>query len=123
MPEKVSARHILLLVILGIVTLEIGARALPRNEGEELSRYRELSEGFQDLSQLDLDRERCDQSRYYDYFLFSPEPCSTPTIEVSNFFSARRTPASAAPEDADIIIWMFGGSTMGVPDYRRALDR
>jgi hypothetical protein len=51
-------------------------------------------------------------AKYYEYFLFSWKPCATATVNVSDFFSSRRTPASQPANRADLIVWTFGGSTM-----------
>jgi hypothetical protein len=50
--------------------------------------------------------------KYYEYFLFSSAPCATATVNVSDFFSSRQTPASQPEDRADLIVWTFGGSTM-----------
>jgi hypothetical protein len=49
---------------------------------------------------------------YYEYFLFSAAPCATATVNVSDFYSSRATPASQPADRADLIVWTFGGSTM-----------
>ncbi|MDP2654749.1 MAG: hypothetical protein Q8Q08_12085 [Candidatus Omnitrophota bacterium] len=50
--------------------------------------------------------------KYYDYFLFSVAPVKTPTVVFTDYYSSRRVPDSAPLDSADVIIWLFGGSTM-----------
>jgi hypothetical protein len=80
----------------------------------ELSIYGANSEGFEQLRQLRRDVRECGRSgpKYYEYFLSSAAPCASETINVSDFFSARQSPASAPVEAAELIVWTFGGSTM-----------
>ena len=78
------------------------------------SLYREMSQEFAQLRQLRQDLRTCGEAgaKYYEYFLFSAPPCATATVNVSDFFSSRQTPASAPADRADLIVWIFGGSTL-----------
>jgi hypothetical protein len=100
-------------LVVGVVTLEAGTRVLggPR-EGRTM--YREISRDFAQLQQLRQDVRACLEAgtKYYEYFLFSAPPCQTTTVNVSDFFSARQTPASRPPGQAELVVWTFGGSTM-----------
>jgi hypothetical protein len=101
------------IVALGIVTLEVGTRLLGAPMRQAYP-YLEMSRDFEQLEQLIGDREECGRNgaKYYEYFLFSAPPCTTETINVSEDFSARQTPASAPADGAELIVWTFGGSTM-----------
>jgi hypothetical protein len=98
---------------LGAVTLETGTRLLGSPKGGR-SVYREISRDFEQLKQLRRDLSTCDRSsaRYYEYFLFSAPPCETATVNVSDFFSARQTPASRPADQADLVVRTSGGSIM-----------
>jgi hypothetical protein len=98
---------------LGAVTLEVGARLLGGPKGGR-SVYREISRDFEQLGQLRRDLGKCERAgtTYYEYYLFSAPPCATATVNVSDFFSSRRTPASRPAAEADLLVWTFGGSTM-----------
>lgn len=51
--------------------------------------------------------------RYYNYFLFGPTPLKTSTLNFANSFASPRiSPESVAVNEADEIIWIFGGSTV-----------
>jgi hypothetical protein len=105
--------YVLGVLVLGVATLEVGAGLLGGPK-EERSKYREISRDFEQLRQLRQDARACGAAgtRYYEYFLFSPPPCATETVNVSDFFSSRLTPASRPAEQADLIVWTFGGSTL-----------
>jgi hypothetical protein len=98
---------------LALATLEIGTRVLGAPKGER-SMYGATSEGFEQLKELRADVRACGRAgaKYYEYFLFSAPPCATPMVNVSDFYSSRQTPASAPAEAAELIVWMFGGSTL-----------
>jgi len=99
-------------LVLAIATLEFGLRLL--DAPNTPSMYREVSRGFEDWTQLQRDVYECAKAgtKYYDYFLYSPPPCDTATLNVSDFFSSRETPASRPVGTADLTVWIFGGSTM-----------
>jgi hypothetical protein len=101
------------LLVLAVATLEVGIRMLRPPESEH-SMYFENSAGFEQLEQLRVDASECGRagSKYFEYFLFSAPPCATATVNVSDFFSSRQSPASTSTEAAQLIVWAFGGSTM-----------
>jgi hypothetical protein len=88
--------YVLGVLVLGVVTLEVEGRALGGPAGGR-SMYREMSREFEQLRQLRQDLRTCGEAgtKYHEYFLFSAPPCATPTVNVSDFFSSRQTPASA----------------------------
>ena len=101
------------ILVLCVATLNIGTHLLGAPKSER-SMYRELSQGFEQLQELRQDVRTCGESgaRYYEYFLFSAPPCETATVNVSEFFSSRQTPASVPADRAEMTVWTFGGSTM-----------
>jgi hypothetical protein len=104
--------YVLGILVLGVATLEIGTRLLGGPK-DERSIYGEISDSEQ-LAQLQEDVRGCGEAgtKYYEYFLFSAPPCETATVNVSDFYSSRQTPASRPPGQADLVVWTFGGSTM-----------
>jgi len=90
--------------------LEIAARYSSSASPTAL-RYRKISQGFRDLAELERDL-RIGKTAYADYQLYTNAPRSTPTFTITPYYSSRRTPASFPREDADTIVWTFGGSTM-----------
>ncbi len=102
--------YLLLLVALSVATLEIGARVIV-GESQPNPDYLAISEGFEDLDQLLLDRRECgkQKAKFFEYFIYSSPPCQTPTVNVRNYLSARATPSS---QPGGTVIWTFGGSTM-----------
>ena len=70
-----------------------------------------LGRGFESYAQLERDKEKL-QLKYYDYHLFAYAPFSSPTINITDYYSSRLTPASFPRGQADPIVWAFGGSTM-----------
>jgi hypothetical protein len=100
-------------LVLAAATLELGTRLLGEPRGEP-SISRETSQGSDEFGQFRRDVSQCVDVgvKYYEYFLFSAAPCATATVNVSDYFSSRRTPASQPADRADLIVWTFGGSTM-----------
>jgi len=98
-----------LLFLCGI--LEAGARLIAHFAHEPSAKplYLELSQGYPKAQQLIQDREAV-RLQYHDYYIYSPAPLRSSTVNFSDYFGARATPASAA--DAEETIWAFGGSTM-----------
>ncbi len=98
---------------LAAATLELGTRLLREPQGEP-SISREASQGSDEFGQFRRDVSQCAALgvKYYEYFLFSWAPCATATVNVSDYYSSRRTPASEPADRADLIVWTFGGSTM-----------
>lgn len=76
--------------------------------------YLEMSQGFPELEGFLNDRDIVfsQPQRYYDEFLYGPEPISLTHLTFTDYFSARLTPDSVPLEQAEHIIWLFGGSTM-----------
>jgi hypothetical protein len=105
-----------------VATLEVGTRVLGAPKGER-SMYRENGREFEQFKQLRQDVRACGDAgaRYYECFLFSAPPCETATVNVSDFFSSRDTPGSRPAEQAELIVWTFGGST--VQEYQTTDER
>ena len=100
-------------LVLAAATLELGTRLLAEPQGAR-SISRETSQGSDEFDQFQRDVSQCADLgvEYYEYFLFSAAPCATATVNVSDFYSSRATPASQPADHADLIVWTFGGSTM-----------
>jgi hypothetical protein len=96
-----------------LVLPELGARLLSRlaSPSSKLA-YDTITEGYPLRDQLLRDLKHAVQFEYREYYLFSPRPASSQTINFTNYFGARATPASAPPAEARERIWAFGGSTM-----------
>src|SRR5262245_49476585 len=105
--------YVIGVLVLAAATLELGARLLDGSRSDD-SASRETREGSDEFRQFIRDVSECDSLgvKYYEYFLFSWAPCATATVNVSDFYSSRATPASRAADRADLIVWTFGGSTM-----------
>lgn len=50
--------------------------------------------------------------KYYDFHVHAFKPFSQPDLGFSDYFSARRTPASTPLGASKSIVWLFGGSTL-----------
>jgi hypothetical protein len=93
---------------------EIAVALLAARPKDEDPPYAQISIQYRDLAQLQKDNKDAEQGelKYYDYYLYGGQPFSSPTLNVTGYYSSRNTPASVSRETADLIIWMFGGSTM-----------
>lgn len=100
--------------VMGILLLpEIGvrvyARYLPPPETKPL--YLEGSKSYPRLQQLLRDMPSFGFG-YHDYYVYSPRPVSTETINFTSYFGARHSPDSTGLDVAKETVWAFGGSTM-----------
>jgi hypothetical protein len=97
-------------LVLAAATLELGTRLLGAPKGSD----GETSQRLDERQQFGRDVSQCYNLgvKYYEYFLFSRRPCTTATVNVSEFYSSRLTPASQPADRADLTVWTFGGSTM-----------
>jgi hypothetical protein len=105
--------YVVLVLVLTAAALELGTRLLDGSQNDDFDSA-ETSPGSDESRQFSRDRSECASLgvKYYEYFLFSAAPCATATVNVSDFYSSRRTPASKPADRADLIVWTFGGSTM-----------
>jgi hypothetical protein len=100
--------------IIGILLLpEIGARVIAKltYAPPAKSRYIELSDRYPLLRQLISDWNAL-RFIYHDYYVYSPAPASSQTVNFTDYFGARLTPDSASLDAAKQVVWAFGGSTM-----------
>lgn len=100
--------------IIGILLLpEIGARVIAKLTYSlpAKSRYIEISDRYPLLQQLISDWNAL-RFIYHDYYVYSPAPASSPTVNFTDYFGARLTPGSATADAAKHVVWTFGGSTM-----------
>ena len=102
-----------LFMLLVFLAPEICARMIARFTPPVGTRslYKEISQGYALHDQLVADW-RALHFEYRDYYLYSPGPASSKTVNFTSYFGARATPASVDVKDAKEIIWTFGGSTM-----------
>jgi len=106
--------------VLGILLLpEIGVRVYDRygSPTEAKPRYLEVSKSYPHLQQLLRDTHLFELG-YHDYYVYSPRPVSSETINFTSYLEARHSlgvrysPDSVELNVAKEIIWAFGGSTM-----------
>jgi len=103
-------------VLLILLIPEISARLLskvskPQSPFPNYPYYVEISHGYKHVDQLIQDWSAV-WVQYHDYYIYSPGPASSKTVNFTDYFGARATPASADLDEADEVIWAFGGSTM-----------
>jgi hypothetical protein len=75
------------------------------------ARYMEISHDFPDLDALVAERWHY-RTRYHPEFLYAQDPVSRELVTFTDYFGARRTPSSVPLNEAEHIVWTFGGSTM-----------
>ena len=100
--------------IIGILLLpEIGARVVAKltYAPPAKSRYLEIGDRYPLLRQLISDWNAL-RFIYHDYYVYSPAPASSRTVNFTDYFGARLTPDSVAADAAKHVVWAFGGSTM-----------
>lgn len=73
--------------------------------------YLEMSQSYPLLKQLLRDWSAL-QFGYHDYYVFSPLPNASETVNFTSYYGARATPDSVEQAAAKEIVWAFGGSTM-----------
>ncbi|MCI0562758.1 MAG: SGNH/GDSL hydrolase family protein, partial [Nitrososphaera sp.] len=100
-------------ILLILLVPEISARLVskPQSPFPSYPSYVEISHGYKHLNQLIQDWN-ASRIQYYDYYIYSFGPASSKTVNFTDYFGARATPASADLDEADEVIWAFGGSTM-----------
>jgi hypothetical protein len=100
--------------IVGIILLpEIGARLIAKLTyvPPAKSRYIQIGEQYPLLQQLISDWTAL-RFVYHDYYVYSPAPASSQTVNFTDYFGARLTPDSVSPDASKQVVWAFGGSTM-----------
>lgn len=107
-------------LIVGLIALELFARYFPIKDEVlgphflellEKEKFSQKDQLIRDLSFIHGDKVK-DIHKYYNYYLFSEAPKSTDLIQYTDYYSARDVPNSEPVENANRIIWLFGGSTM-----------
>jgi hypothetical protein len=100
--------------IVGIIILpELGARVVAKvtYAPPAKSRYIQVSQPYPLLQQLISDWTAL-RFVYHDYYVYSPAPASSQTVNFTDYFGARLTPDSVSPDTSQHVVWTFGGSTM-----------
>ena len=117
--------YVFSLVLLSLLVLEVGARFLhPQDKFAwhvSEPRYLQISDGFPDfeIHKKSLIEVTKAGYTYYPYHLYAIAPIKTETANFTDYYSSRLVPESVPLEDADEVVWFFGGSTMqdlGAPD-------
>ncbi len=103
----------ILYVLLVLLTPEIAARIIAKLTPSPWPSplYKEISQGYALRDQLVADWSAL-RFEYRDYYLYSPGPAASQTVNFTPYFGARATPASVDVKAAKEVIWAFGGSTM-----------
>lgn len=52
------------------------------------------------------------KTSYHEYFLWGIEPYKSKNLNITNYYNSRCVPNSYSLNESEIIIWLFGGSTM-----------
>ncbi len=114
--RRLSTRRKLLLlaggVLLALLLLELGLRIVDRGPRWVNPRYVELSEPLPELELLLVERDDGSGPRYVEEFLYASPRIVGETVNFTDYWSARATPASVPLDEARIVVWTFGGSTM-----------
>jgi hypothetical protein len=101
-------------LILSLLTIEIYSRFFYNNERKDMNlvkiakvenfKFPERSRDNNYVTPTEL--------KYYEYYLFAPYPHNYDLLSITDYYSARKVPASESPGKGNLIIWAFGGSTM-----------
>jgi hypothetical protein len=96
-----------------ILLPEIGARVVAKltYTVPAKSAFLEIGQGYSQLNQLIKDWNVL-RFNYHDYYMYSPAPAHSPTVNFSEYFGSRATPDSSKEHKPKEVIWAFGGSTM-----------
>ena len=104
--------YILYLVFIAVLP-ELGARIVAKLtfSPPAKSHYLEIAHAYPQLQQLISDWNVLNFS-YHDYYVYSPAPASSQTVNFTDYYGARLTPDSVSHDNVKHTIWAFGGSTM-----------
>ncbi len=100
-------------IVLILASPEIVARLIAKFSHHPWSSsvYGKISQGYPLHAQLMSDWSAL-RFEYRDYYLYSPAPATSRTVNFTSYYGARSAPASVDPARAKEVIWCFGGSTM-----------
>jgi hypothetical protein len=102
-----------LVVVLSILVLEGLVRVTQRGPRWLNPHYVAISSGYVELDGLIADTQNTHPApKYHDEFIYAAAPVSTEHINFTDYYGARWTPDSVPLEEAELIVWTFGGSTM-----------
>ena len=111
--KQYSISLLITLVVL-FVCLETYARYKETHGGS--GRHVEIlyKESFPKISEFLLDKKKLGTGlKYYNYHIFAIPPVETSLVNFTQYFSARKVPASAPIGSIDHpTVWLFGGATM-----------
>ena len=73
-----------------------------------------LSQGFTNNYYMQMREEAFNikLTKFEEYFLISPEIINNEHVNITDYYNSRKVTNITALDDADYIIWFFGGSTM-----------
>lgn len=103
---------VFLALIVALIALEGLTRIVVKKQRWLNPDYVAISSGFSDLDTLIDDQYRHPGLMYYDEFLYAAKPYESTYINFTDYYSARLTPDSVPLQEAEHIVWAFGGSTM-----------
>jgi hypothetical protein len=104
---------ILLVVFMGLVFILLAEGLARVTAGPRWLNpyYVQISGDFAELDAL-IDDTQNTAGMYYDEFLYAMAPYSSTHVNFTGYYSARLTPDSLPLDQAEQIVWTFGGSTM-----------
>lgn len=102
----------LVTILLFLVTVEIYTRRRYSYEPPSLHLQFLQQEVGERISDFIDPEAKPNGLKYYPYHLFATAPYQSKTAIFTEYFSARNVPDSYPLGDGDIIVWLFGGSTM-----------
>jgi len=104
----------LISVLILLLSLEVFARVkyycyvLP---SQRKILYLELGDKARDFIDFDFEKHKGGM-QYYDYHLYAIAPHQSKVATFTSYYSARNVPNSCPLGKGDMILWLFGGSTM-----------
>jgi hypothetical protein len=104
---------LVLMLFITVLALEVFVRITSKSPRWLNPYYVEISSRYPELDALIDDAHNPNfKTKYYDEFIYAAAPLSTDHINFTDYFSARWTPDSVSIQEAEYIVWTFGGSTM-----------
>jgi hypothetical protein len=103
----------MLIVMVSVLALEGLIRITSKGPRWLNPYYVNMSSAYPELEALIADAHSPNfKTKYYDEFIYSAAPLITDHVNFTNYYSARWTPDSVPLNEAEYIVWTFGGSTM-----------
>ena len=99
-------------VLIPIITIEVYSRIKYLYDPPVPVGLKFLHQELGDKASEFIDPEGKGGTKYYDYHLYATVPYKSKTATFTEYYSARSVPDSYPLGEGDIIVWLFGGSTM-----------